>query len=148
MVSVNCLSSNVVKMAHTIWTHQSSIPLEKWRKSRSQNAHGVRQFHRKDDLWFIHYGLLWDKNRINRDLVGSTCGLIRGKTNSIYIEYTIDNMKDKFNGKKVKKFPKKQETKDGGPLATIDICGHIPVISRLNTFHFNHLIRKLFIFRS
>ena len=57
-------------------------------------------------------------------------------------------MKDKFNGKKVKKFPKKQETKDGGPLATIDICGHIPVISRLNTFHFNHLIRKLFIFRS
>jgi len=65
--------------------------------------------------------------------VGSTCGLIRGKTNSIYIEYTIDNMKDKFNGKKVKKFPKKQETKDGGPLATIDICGHIPVI---HPFHF------------
>ena len=43
-------------------------------------------------------------------------------------------MKDKFNGKKVKKFPKKQETKDGGPLATIDICGHIPVISRFNTY--------------
>ena len=77
----------------------------------------------------IKTGLSW----INRDLVGSTCGLIRGKTNSIYIEYTIDNMKDKFNGKKVKKFPKKQETKDGGPLATIDICGHIPVI---RPFHF------------
>merc|ERR1719334_2329872 len=59
--------------------------------------------------------------------VGSTCGLIRGRTNSIYIEYTLDNAKEKFNGKKVKKFPKKQETKDGGPLATIDICGHIPV---------------------
>ena len=88
---------------------------------------------RRDDLWIIQYGLLWDKNRINRDLVGSTCGLIRGKTNSIYIEYTMDNIKDKFNGKKVKKFPKKQETKDGGPLATIDICGHIPVI---NPFHF------------
>ena len=65
---------------------------------------------------------------INRDLVGTTCGLVRGKTNSIYIEYTIDNVKDKFNGKVVKKFPKKQETKDGGPLATIDVCGHIPVI--------------------
>ena len=39
-----------------------------------------------------------------------------------------DNVKDKFNGKVVKKFPKKQETKDGGPLATIDVCGHIPVI--------------------
>ena len=60
--------------------------------------------------------------------MGTTCGLVRGKTNSIYIEYTIDNVKDKFNGKVVKKFPKKQETKDGGPLATIDVCGHIPVI--------------------
>ena len=56
-------------------------------------------------------------------------------------------MKDKFNGKKVKKFPKKQETKDGGPLATIDICGHIPVISRFNTFNFNHPICNLSIFR-
>ena len=43
----------------------------------------------------------------------------------------MDNAKDKFDGKKVKRFPKKQSTKDGGPLATIDICGHIPVIFQL-----------------
>lgn len=44
MVSVNWISSNVAKMVHTIWTHQRSIRLGKWKKSLSQTAHGVRQF--------------------------------------------------------------------------------------------------------
>ena len=56
--------------------------------------------------------------------VGKTCGLVRGDTNAVYIEYTLDNAKEKFNGKRVRKFPRK-ENKNLDFQATIDVCGYL-----------------------
>merc|ERR1711970_884235 len=56
--------------------------------------------------------------------VGQTCGLVRGDTNAVYIEYTLDNAKEKFNGKRVRKFPRK-ENKNLDFQATIDVCGYL-----------------------
>merc|ERR1712168_82338 len=56
--------------------------------------------------------------------VGKTCGLVRGDSNAVYIEYTLDNAKEKFNGKRVRKFPRK-ENKNLDFQATIDVCGYL-----------------------
>ena len=61
--------------------------------------------------------------------VGSTCGLVRGETNAIYIEYVLDHAKEKFNNKRVRSFPKKKLSGDK-MSATIDICGYIQVLLR------------------
>lgn len=56
--------------------------------------------------------------------MGQTCGLVRGDTNAVYIEYTLDNAKEEFHGKKVRKFPRK-EAKNGDYAATVDVCGYL-----------------------
>merc|ERR1712212_782737 len=60
--------------------------------------------------------------------VGQTCGLVRGDTNAIFIEYTLDHAGESFesnNNKRIKKFPKKVKKGKNEMSATIDVCGHI-----------------------
>ena len=61
-------------------------------------------------------------NLIN--LVGKTCGLVRGETNAVYIEYTLDHANEEFNGHHVRRFPKK-DARDDDFQATIDVCGYL-----------------------
>ena len=57
-------------------------------------------------------------------LVGKTCGLVRGETNAVYIEYTLDHANEEFNGHHVRRFPKK-DARDDDFQATIDVCGYL-----------------------
>merc|ERR1712113_397431 len=59
--------------------------------------------------------------------VGSFCGLQRGEQKNIYIQYEPRNADQKFNGKVVKRFPKKSEARDGTTPATVDVCGYLSI---------------------
>ena len=40
---------------------------------------------------------------------------------------TLRNAAQKFDGKQVKRFPKKDHTKNGEAPAILDVCGYLPV---------------------